>query len=270
MPPLLALLVKDNRPVAVIAPDTVIVWSLLTVKVLPLLAVEPIVKAAPAPELLTVTLPVVLAVMLVVLVESVPIEPEADVSVTVPDVIAPAAEMLPEPSADSEAVPAEGEPVERLELTAMPAPLVVVCRLILPPAVVVPKAMAPPTVSAPAANISTVGPLVEVIAPVLTVEEDCTVKLVLPRVIVLPLLLKVPPVKSERLPTLDGAAKLAPVVKAAVLLVEPTDKMVAVILPRELLERLKLLEPARLTVSVLLCGMTSTDGALTLPVTDTL
>jgi hypothetical protein len=87
---------------------------------------------------------------------------------------------------------------------------------------------------------------------------------------VLPLLLKVPPVVKVKDPRVAGALKLAPVVKAAVLVDEPIVRLVAVILLNETVGTLKLLDPPMLTVSELLSGLKITVGAFTELVIDAL
>lgn len=85
--------------------------------------------------------------------------------------------------------PAEVELVETLEFSKTFKPPK---RSILPPGVVVPNVMAPSTVNVVAASINSVGVVVDEIIPLLVVDELVIVKLAPPKVIVLPLLLKVP------------------------------------------------------------------------------
>src|SRR5271168_4909936 len=121
MLPLLALVVRDKRPLAVMEPLTLIVWSLVRVKALPELVPGPTARAAPAPLLLRVTLPEVLAVRLVVEVERLTV-PLVEVMERVPEVRVPAPVRAPEPLAVRVMVPAEAELVERLLATVI-APL---------------------------------------------------------------------------------------------------------------------------------------------------
>ena len=118
--------------------------------------------------------------------------------------------------------------------------------------------IAPPTVNVPPAVTSTVGALVEEMAPVLTVEEAVIVKLWLPRVMVLPLFVNVPPVRRVRL---AAAVKLVPVENAALSDAEPIVKLVALILASEAIETLNVLDPPMLTLSVVF-GINNTLGAL--------
>jgi len=145
MPPLLALVVSDNVPLAVIPPETVIAWSFVNVKLLAELVPEPMVSPAPAPLLLTVTLPVVLAVRFVVLVASVPIAPLPEFRDTVPAVTVPLplSEMMPEPLALIVTLPIVAEPVATLAFTATPA-LVPACNVVAVAVIEFDTVIAPP------------------------------------------------------------------------------------------------------------------------------
>lgn len=190
------------------------------------------------------------------------ISPLPEVREMLPAVNVLVPEIVPVLPAITMIVPVEDEFVETAELKVTgPASSF---RVILPPGVDVPNVIAPPTVSPPSATIITVGPVVDLIVPVLTVVvPPPIVKLLLPKVIVLPLLLKVLPLNSVRL---AGAVKLAPVVKAPVVEADPTVRFVAVMLANEAVGTLKLLDPPMLTVSVPLCGLRITVGALIVPV----
>jgi len=188
MPALFALVVNNNVPLAVMAPETVIAWSFVSVKLLAELVPEPIVKPEPAPELLMVTLPKVLAVRLVVLLASVPIAPLTEVNDNVPVVKVPAPDIVPEPLAFSVMLPALADPVDTLLVTVIAPLLEFVVREIIPPGVVVPRVTLPPTVRVLPAVTLTVVPTVDVIAPVLAVPAAVTFNVFEPKVIVLPVL----------------------------------------------------------------------------------
>lgn len=194
------------------------------------------------------------------------ISPLPEVKEMLPAVNVLVPEIVPDPFADMEIVPVEFELVETALLSAIPPLPAFVCKVILPPAVDVPNVIPPPTVNVLPAVIFTVGPAVDDIIPLLTVDAAVIVKLLPPKVIVLPLLLNVPPVRSVRL---AGAVKLAPVVKAAVSVAEPIYRLVAVMLLNEEVGTLKLLDPPMLTVSFVF-GIKYSVGAFTVPVIDAL
>jgi hypothetical protein len=144
--PLFAFVLKFNTPLAVTIPLVVIDWSLLTVKFAPVLA--PIARAAPAPLLFIVTLPVVLAIRLVVLVSNVPIAPLPDDTFTAPavTVLLPLSVIVPAPLVVNVTVPLLAEPVDIFALTAIPAPApaVNVTAPLLPPVIVCATVIEPP------------------------------------------------------------------------------------------------------------------------------
>src|SRR5271167_3286797 len=70
LPAMLPIAVKDREVVAETEFETVMGWSLVRVKMLPVLEPGPITSGAPAPLLLMVTLPVVLAVRLAAAVQT--------------------------------------------------------------------------------------------------------------------------------------------------------------------------------------------------------
>jgi hypothetical protein len=152
--PLFAFVVSASAPLAVTTPFVVIDWSLLTVKFAPVLA--PIDNPAPAPLLVTVTLPLVFAVRFVVLVNNVPIAPLPDDSVTVPavTVLLPLSVIVPAPLAANVTVPPVTEPVDIFALTAIPAPVpaVNVTAPELPPVIVCATVIEPPL---PAVSVNT-------------------------------------------------------------------------------------------------------------------
>ena len=157
------------------------------------------VKAAAAPELLMVTLPVVLAVRSVVVVVRVPIAPLVEVAERERVVSVPAPEIVPEPLAERVIEPADAEPVDTLLEREMAELAALVERETEPPGVVVPRVIAPPTVKTPPEVMLTEPAVVEVIAPVLAVPVAFTFRVLVPRVMVLPELVKVPPVLKVRL-----------------------------------------------------------------------
>jgi len=183
MPPLFAEVERERRPEAVMPPETVIAWSLVTMKLSPVLDPGPMVSGTPAPLLFMVTLPVVLAVTPAVEVAMLN-APLPEVRLIKPEVNVPAPDNVPDPFMVRLMLPTVFDPVDTLLLTTMPALFAVVVRDIAPPGVVVPSVIGPPTVIVFPAVSLTVAPTVEVIVPVFTVPEAVTLRDLVPKVVV--------------------------------------------------------------------------------------